>query len=211
MDIKLRTKKIIRILKKTYPKAKSSLNFKNQFEMLISTILSAQCTDKRVNIVTSELFKKYKKPADFARLKQKVLEKEIKSVGLYHSKAKSIIGCCKMLIEKYNGKVPSALEELIKLPGVGRKTANVVLGNAFGIPAIAVDTHVTRLSKRIGFSKLTDAGKIEFDLMKIVPKSEWTLFSHLLIFHGRAVCKAGKPLCGKCVLAPLCPKIGVTR
>ena len=200
-----RVKKILPKLKKTYPNAKTALNYANPLELLIATILSAQCTDVRVNIVTKDLFKKYKSTEDWARAEKKHIESDIKSTGFYRNKAISIQGTCKKIIEQYNGQVPKTMKELIKLPGVGRKTANVVLGNAFGIPAIACDTHVIRLSRRLALSENTDAVKLEFDLAEIVPKRDWTLFSHLLIFHGRNICKARKPDCPNCPVAEHCP------
>ncbi len=200
-----RVKKILPTLKKTYPNAKTSLNYTNPLELLIATILSAQCTDVRVNIVTKDLFKKYKSVEDWARAEKKYIESDIKSTGFYRNKAISIQGACKKIIEQFDGQVPETMKELLKLPGVGRKTANVVLGNAFGIPAIACDTHVIRLSRRLALSENTDAVKLEFDLVEIVPKQDWTLFSHLLIFHGRNICKAPKPDCPNCPIAEHCP------
>ena len=200
-----RVKKILPVLKKTYPNAKTALNFTNPLELLIATILSAQCTDVRVNMVTKDLFKKYRSTADWAGADIKQIESDIKSVGFYRNKAVSIKGSCTELIDRFDGKVPDTMEELVKLPGVGRKTANVVLGNAFGQPAIACDTHVIRLSMRLGLSGNTDAVKLEFDLAEIVPKRNWTLFSHLLIFHGRNICKARKPDCQNCLISEYCP------
>ncbi|MFC1517453.1 endonuclease III [Candidatus Margulisiibacteriota bacterium] len=203
-----RVKKILSILKKLYPKAKCSLVFKTPLQLLVATILSAQCTDERVNIVTKELFKKYKTAEDFAKVKQNTLGATIRSVGFYNNKSKNIIKCCKDIVAKHKGKVPKTMEELIKLAGVARKTANVVLGNAYDIQAgIAVDTHVMRLSKRLGLTKKKTPEKIEKDLMNIFPKKEWTMLSHYLIWHGRAVCKAPTPLCKQCKLSKLCPKI----
>jgi len=204
-DAAKRVKKILPKLKRTYPNAKTALNYKNPLELLIATILSAQCTDVRVNIVTKDLFKKYKSAKDWARTEKTQIESDIKSTGFYRNKAISIQGTCKKIIEQYNGQVPGTMEELTKLPGVGRKTANVVLGNAFGIPAIACDTHVIRLSRRLALSENTDPVKLEFDLAEIVPKRDWTLFSHLLIFHGRNICKARKPDCQNCPVAEHCP------
>jgi endonuclease-3 len=200
-----RVKKILPVLKKMYPKAKTALNFKNPLQLLIATILSAQCTDVRVNMVTKDLFKKYKSAKDWAKADIKKIESDIKSTGFYHNKAVSIKNSCTALIEKFNNKVPGTMDELVSLPGVGRKTANVVLGNAFGMPAIACDTHVIRLSRRLGLSENSDAVKLEFDLAEIVPKKSWTLFSHLLIFHGRNICKARKPDCKNCPIAKFCP------
>jgi len=200
-----RVKKIWLILKKAYPGARTALKFTNPLELLISTILSAQCTDVRVNMVTKELFKKYKSAKDWAKADIKEVESDIKSTGFYHNKAISIKGACTEIIEQFGGKVPDRMEELVALPGVGRKTANVVLGNAFGRPAIACDTHVIRLSRRLGLSPNSDAVKLEFDLAEIVPEKNWTMFSHLLIFHGRNVCKARKPDCENCPISKYCP------
>jgi endonuclease-3 len=198
-------KKIFPILEKIYPDAKTALEYKNPFELLIATILSAQCTDVRVNMVTKDLFKKYKSPADWAKADIKHIESDIKSTGFYHNKAISIKGASTKIVEQFGGKVPDTMEELLKLPGVGRKTANVVLGNAFGKPAIACDTHVIRLSRRLGLSENTDPVKIEFDLAEIVPQKNWTLFGNLLILHGRNVCIARKPNCPDCRIARFCP------
>jgi len=200
-----RVKKILPVLKKTYPDARSALKFKNPLELLIATILSAQCTDVRVNMVTKDLFKKYKSAKDWAKADIEQIESDIKSTGFYHNKAVSIKGTCKELVEQFDGKVPDTMEELVSLPGVGRKTANVVLGNAFDKPAIACDTHVIRLSRRLGLSENTDAVKLEFDLAEIVPKANWTMFSHALILHGRNICKARKPDCQNCPISKYCP------
>jgi len=200
-----RVKKILPILEKLYPGARTALNFRNPLELLIATILSAQCTDVRVNMVTKDLFKKYKSASNWVKADIKDIELDIKSTGFYHNKAISIKGACTTIIERFDGKVPDIMDELLKLPGVGRKTANVVLGNAFGRPAIACDTHVIRLSRRLGLSENSDAVKLEFDLAEIVPKRRWTLFSHLLIFHGRNVCSARKPDCENCRIAEFCP------
>ena len=197
--------KILPILKKAYPGAKTALRFTNPLELLIATILSAQCTDARVNMVTKEVFKKYKSAKDWAKADIKQIESDIRTTGFYHNKAISIKGTCSEIIEQFDGKVPNTMQELTALPGVGRKTANVVLGNAFGKPAIACDTHVIRLSRRLGLSENKDAVKLEFDLAEIVPKKNWTLFSHLLIFHGRNVCNARKPDCKNCPLSKYCP------
>ena len=200
-----RVKKIWPILKKTYPDAKTALNYKNPLELLIATILSAQCTDVRVNIVTKNLFKKYKSAADWAEADIKDIESDIKSTGFFRNKAISIKSTCTEITEQFGGEVPCTMEKLLKLRGVGRKTANVVLGNAFGKPAIACDTHVIRLSRRLGLSENSDAVKLEFDLAEIVPRRSWTLFSHLLIFHGRTICRARKPNCGNCPISKHCP------
>ena len=202
---KERVKKIWPILKKQYPKAGTALKHANPFELLIATILSAQCTDARVNMVTKEVFKKYKSARDWANADTKDVESDIRSTGFYHNKAISIKGACKAIAEQYGGKVPDNMEELVALPGVGRKTANVVLGNAFGKPAIACDTHVIRLSRRLGLSENSDAVKLEFDLAEIVPRKNWTLFSHVLILHGRNVCNARKPDCENCQISKHCP------
>jgi len=200
-----RIKKIWPILRKTYPDAKIALNFKNPLQLLISTILSAQCTDVRVNMVTKDLFKKYKSPKDWTKTDLKQIESDIKSTGFFRNKAANIKAACTKIIEQFDGKVPGTMEELLTLPGVGRKTANCVLGDAFGIPGITCDTHVIRLSRRIGLSENSDPVKLEFDLAEIVPKKNWTMFSHLLIFHGRNICKARKPNCPDCPIAQHCP------
>ena len=204
MRIKARANKICKILKTTYPNVKTQLNHKNPFELLVSTILSAQCTDKQVNGVTKDLFKKLATPYDFAVARNETIEKLIRSTGYYRNKAKNIKNCSALLVKKYKGIVPETLDELVKLPGVGRKTANVVLGVGFGIPGIAVDTHVMRISKKLGLTKNNDPVKIEFDLMKIVPKKEWSDFSLRLICFGRAICKARNPLCTSCPMYELC-------
>jgi endonuclease-3 len=205
-ELKQRVRKIISLLKRAYPDAKCSLNYSNAFELLIATILSAQCTDVRVNIVTQDLFRKYHKPEDYLKVSEKELQRDIRTTGFFRNKTKSIQGTAKALIEQYRGKVPETMEELLELPGVARKTANVVLGNAFGISSgVVVDTHVTRLSHRLGLSAQKTAEKIEQDLIAIVPKKDWVIFSHLLIAHGRTICKARNPLCAECVLEKLCP------
>ena len=208
---KQRVRKLITSLKKRYPDATCSLDFKNPLELLVATILSAQCTDVRVNMVTKDLFKKYKKAEDYARVTPATLENDIRSTGFYKNKAKSIINCCKKITLNHGGAVPATLDELVALDGIGRKTANVILGNAFGIPGITVDTHVKRVSYRLGFTQNQDPVKIEYDLMELVPEKEWTHFSHLIIFHGRNTCSARKPLCPKCVVEHLCPKAGVIQ
>ena len=201
-----RVKKILPVLKKTYPQAKCSLDHANPLELLVATILSAQCTDERVNIVTKTLFKKYRDARAYAAVSQEELEKDIQSTGFFRNKAKSIRAMAAALIEKHGGEVPRTMDELTALAGVGRKTANVVLGNAFGMNVgVTVDTHVTRLSQRLGLTKHTDAVKIEQDLIPIVPQADWTLWSHLLIYHGRAICQARKPKCGECGLREWCP------
>ncbi len=200
-----RVKKILPILKKTYPQATVALRFGNPLELLVATILSAQCTDARVNMVTPGLFKKYKSASDWAQADLKEIEQDIRTCGFYHNKAISIKGAAKKVAEEFDGKVPCTMEELVTLPGVGRKTANCVLGNAFGQPAIMCDTHVIRLSRRLQLSENSDPVKLEFDLADIVPKKDWTLFSHLLILHGRNICVARKPKCPVCPIAQHCP------
>jgi endonuclease-3 len=204
-----RLEKIIAGLGLAYPAVHCELNFSNPLELLIATILSAQCTDKRVNLVTVELFKKYRSAADYANASPPELEQLIKTTGFFRNKAKNIQACCRALVEKHGGKVPRTMEALIQLGGVGRKTANVVLGNAFGINVgVVVDTHVTRLANRLGLTKETKAEKIEQELMKLVPRDQWTLFSHWLIWHGRRRCDARRPDCGACEIAKLCPSAG---
>lgn len=203
--LKDRAAKIFSILKKEYPDVKSALNYSGPFQLLIATILSAQCTDERVNIVTETLFKKYKRPQDFVNVKTGELEKDIYSTGFYRQKAKSIKHCCQALIDEHNGKVPADFEELNKLPGVGRKTASVVAGNAFGIPAVAVDTHVKRLSNLLGFIESKDPEKIEFRLKELLPEKDWVKSSHLLAAHGRNICIARRPKCLKCAVGNYCP------
>lgn len=201
-----RLKTIIARLKKAHPDAKLALDFSSPFELLIALILAAQCTDEKVNEVTgSLLFKKYHGPADYVRVPPEELEADIRPTGFYRNKTKSVQRCCQQLIERFNGVVPSTLEALTSLPGVGRKTANILLGNAFGKQAIGVDTHVMRLSQRLGFTRQTDPDKIEVDLTVLVPKAEQTHFCHLLQYHGRRVCIARKPKCPECVIADLCP------
>lgn len=205
-----RTEKICAALQRAYPAAHCELNFSNPLQLLVATILSAQCTDKRVNLVTAELFKKYKTAKDFADAEITELENDIRSTGFYKNKAKNIKACCATLVEKFNGEVPRTMDELHALAGVGRKTANVVLGNAFNINVgVVVDTHVTRLVNRLGLVKGTDAVKIEQELIKLIPQNDWTLFSHWLIWHGRRRCAARKPDCGNCEIQKLCPQIGV--
>ena len=204
-----RTKKIIAGLQRTYPNAHCELNYSNPLELLVATILSAQCTDKRVNLVTAELFKKYRWAADFANADLAELEQAIRTAGFFRNKAKNIRACCAALVEKHGGEVPSTMEELTQLGGVGRKTANVVLGNAFGINVgVVVDTHISRLSRRLGLTKQTDPEKIEPALMPLVPRKQWTLFSHWIIWHGRRRCTARKPDCAGCEIAKLCPSAG---
>jgi len=201
----VRANEILKRLKKEYPVVEIALEFGTPFQLLISTILSAQCTDERVNLVTKSLFKKYKKPEDYLKVPKQELEKDIFSTGFYRQKAKSIKNCCKTLLENFNGKVPEDFESLNSLPGVGRKTASVVAGNAFGIPAIAVDTHVIRLSNLMGFVDSKDPAKIEEKLKELFPKTDWINLGHYLMNHGRNVCIARRPKCGKCVVGDLCP------
>jgi endonuclease-3 len=202
-------KRILAALRKTYPTAHCELQFSNPLELLIATMLSAQCTDKRVNLVTAELFKSYRSAADYANVDTAKVEEAIRSTGFFRNKARNIQSCCRALIERHAGKVPGTMEELIRLDGVGRKTANVVLGNAFNINAgVVVDTHVSRLSRRLGLTKQTDPGKIEEDLIKLIPRPEWTMFSHRLIWHGRRRCSARKPDCEGCELRMWCPSAG---
>jgi len=205
-ELKTRTRDVIRRLKRAYPGAKCSLNHSNPFELLVATILSAQCTDERVNIVTADLFRKYKKPEDYLKVSPRELEKDIQSTGFFRNKTKSIQGTSKMLTEEFGGQVPHTMDEMLELPGVARKTANVVLGNAFGVKAgVVVDTHVTRLSHRLALTQQKTAEKIEQDLIEIVPKKDWVIFPHLLIWHGRKICKARNPLCAECPIEKLCP------
>ena len=199
-------KEIIRILKKEYPDAKIALRFKDTWQLLVATILSAQCTDERVNKVTPLLFKKYKDISDYANAKLEEFENDIRSTGFYKNKAKNIIAAAKKVLSEFNGNVPNTMEGLTGLPGIGRKTANVILSSGFGIvEGIVVDTHVIRLSNRMGLTKSSNPDKIEQDLMKIIPKNDWAVFSHLLILHGRKICKARRPLCGECKINKLCP------
>ena len=200
-----RVETIYPILRQAYPHAAMVLNFGNPLELLVATILSAQCTDARVNMVTPGLFKKYRSAADWADADLSEIEQDIKSCGFYHNKAVNIQGACRKLLDDFGGKVPQTMDELVTLPGVGRKTANCVLGNAYGQPAIMCDTHVIRLSRRLGLSPNSDPVKLEFDLADIVPKDVWTLFCHLLITHGRTICTARKPECPACPLAKHCP------
>jgi len=210
-DLKARAVEVNKRLKKRYPEARCSLDFTTPFELLIATILSAQSTDVRVNIVTKSLFRKYPSPEAFARASQVEMETAVKQTGFFRNKAKAVIACAQTIVEKHGGEVPRTMDELTALPGVGRKTANVVLGNAFQTPAgIVVDTHVTRVSGRLGLTQNADAVKIEQDLIPLLPRSQWTAFSHRLIHHGRETCAARKPLCGECVLNDICPSANLT-
>ena len=204
IDNKDRVIRIITILEKEYPDSRTALSFDTPLELLVSTVLSAQCTDERVNKVTRELFKKYRSAKDYARVDLPELQEDIRSTGFFRNKAKSIKAFCAVLDEQYNGEVPASLEKLVSLPGIGRKTANLVLSEVFDIPGIVVDTHVLRLSKLIGLTKNSDATKVEFDLMEFIPKGKWRLFSNLLILHGRAVCIARRPRHHECKIVDLC-------
>ncbi len=204
-DTKRRLNKIVTILRKEYTNPRIALEFSTPTELLIAAILAAQCTDARVNQVTRILFKKYRSAKDYATAPPSQLAQDVKQITFFGTKAKNIQRCCQLLVEHHGGQVPKTMEELVELPGVGRKTANMVLGSAFGIPGIVVDTHVRRLSQRMGFSKHDDPDKIEQDLTELVPQAEWTSFSYLLIEHGRAVCKAPTPLCDRCTVNRLCP------
>lgn len=204
---KERILKIIEIFNQIYSEADCTLDYKSPLQLMISTQLAAQCTDARVNIVTKDLYKKYPDVYAFANADELELQQDIKSTGFFRNKAKNIIGACRMLIDEFDGEVPKTMEELLRLPGVGRKTANLVLGDAFGIPGIVVDTHATRLSNRLGFTTEKDPYKIELDLMKIVPKENWSQFCHQLVYHGRAYCDARSPKCSACPIAMHCPHI----
>jgi endonuclease-3 len=206
LEPKQRNAKVIELLEKEYPNAKTALNYSNPLEILVATMLSAQTTDQRVNIVTASLFKKYRTPKDYANADIKELEQDVHSTGFYHNKARNLQKCCQLLVEKFNSQIPKTMDELLELPGVARKTANIVLYNAFGIIAgIAVDTHVNRVSQRLGLTEHDDSAKIEQDLMQITPKEKWMKLTDLLIFHGRQVCGAKKPKCEACVINKYCP------
>jgi endonuclease III len=207
--IRRRAKRVVAALAELYPDAHCALEHETPLELLIATILSAQCTDVRVNMVTPALFARFKTAFDYADAKPAELEQMIASTGFFRNKAKNIIQCCTMIVEEHGGDVPNTLDELVVLPGVGRKTANVVLGNAFGIPGITVDTHVGRLSRRLGLTVHEDPVKVERDLMSLIPPTDWTMVSHRLIFHGRQVCFARKPNCDECTMRTFCPKVGV--
>lgn len=219
---KKRVGKIIQRLKKAYPDAKCALHFRTPWELLVATVLSAQCTDKRVNLVTPALFKKFPTVQDFAGVgvmgsdpagirPLEEVENLIHSTGFYKNKARNIVAAAQAIVEHHGGKVPDRLEDLVKLPGVGRKTANVILGNAFGIPGLTVDTHMIRLNRRLGLTKHTDPVKIEFELMDLVPKKDWTMYSHWIIHHGRVRCPARKPDCPHCEIRDLCPSAGLSQ
>jgi len=208
-----RIRAIIRVLKKQYPDARCTLDFSSPLQLLVATILAAQCTDERVNIVTKDLFKKYRSAKQYADASLEELQEDIQSIGLFRNKSKSLKACCTELAEQFGGNVPRTMDELVGLPGVGRKTANVILGNAFGVPGVVVDTHVSRLAIRIGLTKhkKLQQEKIEQDLMQIVPRKDWTLFSHLLVFHGRNTCPGGKPHCSRCGISEYCDYTGPSR
>ncbi|MFZ5802689.1 MAG: endonuclease III [Candidatus Omnitrophota bacterium] len=202
---KRRITKIIAKLKRAYPEAHCALHFRDPWQLLVATVLSAQCTDKRVNLITRNLFRKYRKVRDYARADLGTFENDIRSAGYYRAKARNIIGAAKRILGCFGGKVPGTMEALVTLPGVGRKTANVILANAFEVPGIAVDTHMIRLNRRLGLTRSTDPVKIERDLMRLLPEREWSLYSHRIIAHGRACCKARNPDCRNCAIVELCP------
>jgi endonuclease-3 len=204
-----RAQEIFEILDPLYPREKTALRYRNAFELLVATLLSAQCTDKQVNQVTESLFKKYEKPEDFLAVPVSVLEQDIRPTGFFRNKAKAIKGCCQALVDLYGGQVPSGMDELLRLPGVGRKTANCVLGAAFDIPGVVVDTHVRRLAQRLAFSENQDPNKIELDLEKLLPKERWRRMSDLLIYHGREICKARRPHHDRCPIFRHCPSSGI--
>jgi endonuclease-3 len=205
-----RARAIARSLCRLYPEAACALHYENPLQLLVATILSAQCTDVRVNMVTPALFQKYPNAKTFAGADPRELETAVQSTGFFRNKARNIIACCKQIVEQHGGEVPGTMEELFDLPGIGRKTANVILGNAFDVPGITVDTHVGRLSRRMGLTTLHDPVKVEHALMELIPRKDWTMFSHCMILHGRQVCLARKPRCTECALLPLCPQVGVT-
>lgn len=207
-----KAEEVVRLLKNEYPKARISLSFSNPVQLLVAVMLSAQCTDKRVNIVTTTLFKKYRTAEDFARADLRTFEQEIRPTGFYRNKARNIINSAGIIVKEFNGKVPDTMEGLLELPGVARKTANIVLSSAYGkVEGIAVDTHMRRVNYRLGLTKNTNPDKIEQDLMQVVPKKLWSTYTYMIIEHGRAVCKAPVPVCSKCVLNKICLKQGVTK
>ena len=209
-DAKRYAAKVVRRLDREYPDAVCSLGHRTPLQLLVATILSAQCTDKQVNLVTPELHRKYRGAADYARVRQSELERDFQSTGFFRNKAKNIKGCCQVLLERYDGEVPRAMDKLVELPGIGRKTANVVMGTAFGVASgIVVDTHVARISRRLGLSQQKTPEKIEQDLVTLFPKRNWIALSHQMIRHGRRYCTARKPKCGECPLADICPRLGV--
>jgi endonuclease-3 len=207
--LRSRAGRIVRRLAQAYPDAHCALTFRNPLELLVATILSAQCTDSRVNRLTPALFARYPDAAAFAAAGRKELERLIKPTGFFRNKARNVMRCCQQLVERHGGQVPQTMKELVRLTGIGRKTANVILGNAFATPGIPVDTHVGRLSRRLGLSEHTNPVKVERDLMGLVPKKHWSMFAHRMIFHGRQVCRARRPRCEACPLAGLCPRDGV--
>jgi endonuclease-3 len=209
--VKDRARALARGLGRLYPEAECALHHENPLQLLVATILSAQCTDVRVNLVTPALFQKYADAQAFADAKQAELEQCIQSTGFFRNKARNIIACCKKLVEVHGGRVPGTMEELVHLPGVGRKTANVILGNAFDVPGITVDTHVGRLSRRMALTTNQDPVKVEHELMELIPRKDWTMFSHCMILHGRQVCHARKPRCTECTLRDMCPQVGVAQ
>ena len=209
LNTKTKAGKVLDILGKDYPDARVTLNFHDPLQLLMATILAAQCTDERVNRVTKNLFRKYRNAADFAQADLETLEEEIRPTGFYHNKAKNIMRCCQMIMQQFQGQIPRTLQDLTALPGVGRKTANIILGNVYGQQAIAVDTHVKRVTHRLGWAQADDPDKIEFQLMAVIPPNRWTLACHQLVFHGREICSAQKPKCNTCSVATLCPQIGV--
>jgi endonuclease-3 len=209
--VRRRAQRVLDALAELYPDAHCALDHQTPIQLLVATILSAQCTDARVNLVTPALFARFRTVQDFAVADQAELERLIASTGFFRNKARNIIACCRAILDRHNGEVPGTLDELVQLPGVGRKTANVILGNAFGVPGITVDTHVGRLSRRLGLTGHDDPVKVEFDLMEQIPEADWTLFSHRLIFHGRRVCDARKPDCPGCAMNRFCPKVGVNE
>jgi len=209
--VRRRAQRVLDALAELYPDAHCALDHQTPIQLLVATILSAQCTDARVNLMTPALFARYRTVSDFANADPAELERLVASTGFFRNKAKNIIACCRAILDRHNGEVPRTLEELVELPGVGRKTANVILGNVFGVPGITVDTHVGRLSRRLGLTEHDDPVKVEFDLMAQVPQADWTMFSHRLIFHGRQVCDARRPDCPGCAMNRFCPKVGVDR
>jgi len=208
-DEPARIREVLRVLKSTYPDAQCALDFANPYQLLVATILSAQCTDKRVNLVTPALFARYPDPVAMAEADDAELIELIRSTGFFRNKAKSLVAACRDIVALHKGEVPGTLDALVGLHGVGRKTANVVLGNAFGVPGITVDTHLGRVARRLGLTRQDDPVKVEVDLMEVVPERDWTDFSHRMIHHGRALCAARKPKCEACPLAPLCPSAEV--
>jgi endonuclease-3 len=207
--LRTRAGRLVRRLTRTYPDAHCALTYESPLQLLVATILSAQCTDARVNQVTPRLFARFPDAQAFAAARPRDVQRLIRSTGFFRNKARNIIACCRRLVAKHGGEVPRTMEELVPLPGIGRKTANVILGNAFGVPGIPVDTHVGRLSRRMGLSEAADPVKVERDLARLIPPKEWTMFGHRMIFHGRQVCHARKPRCEQCSLAELCPRVGV--